>query len=146
METDYTTDKLQRFLLQYHVISLESSFGVGDKCECELRLKGEDLLKLVADTEFATISNGFKVVDTSTIGRVAVVTVDLTSIDRDGVNWLYKYVSKLLGDIPFILMPIQANLITMSSRELKEIRERIDDYIKASEFDSFVELSKKEKK
>ena len=59
---------------------------------------------------------------------------------------LRQYVSKSLGGVPCVVMPREADLITMSAKELKGIRERIDDYIKASEFDSFVELSKKEKK
>ena len=141
--------KIEEFLAKYCVFSLEmheehTPYSY-DEDEYELRLSAKGFRKLVADTEFATAADGFKLVDAPTSEKVAVVIVDLTSIDTKSVVDLHQYVSKSLGGVPCVVMPREADLITMSAKELKGIRERIDDYIKASEFDSFVELSERGK-
>lgn len=142
-------DKIGEFLTRYYAFSLETRGGYSpyghDEDEYELRLPARGFRKLVADTEFATTADGFKLVDAPTSKKVAVVIIDITSIDKKSVADLHQYVRKSLGDVPCVIMPREADLITMSAKELKDIRERIDDYIKASDFDSFVELSERGK-
>lgn len=82
-------DKIEEFLTRYCAFSLEMhgeySPHSHNKDEYELRLPAEGLRKLVADTEFATVADSFKLVDAPTSEKVAVVIVDLTSIDTKSV-------------------------------------------------------------